>query len=123
MAPELVKDTKSCFASDLWAFGCTLYQMICGGRALFSRPSEYLTYKAITNGSWHTEVLDSRMMSQDQDCKKAKDLISQLLQQSPQDRIGNRTDGYDELRSNPFFYYLNFDEIREGIFFPPPLKL
>lgn len=30
IAPELINETKSCFASDLWALGCTIYRMATG---------------------------------------------------------------------------------------------
>jgi 3-phosphoinositide dependent protein kinase-1 len=46
MPPELVKNTESCFASDLWSLGCTLYQLICG-RPPFRGVTEYLTMQKV----------------------------------------------------------------------------
>lgn len=49
MAPELVKDTMCCFASDLWALGCSIYHMICS-RPPFRGVTEYMTMKKVQEG-------------------------------------------------------------------------
>lgn len=48
VSPELLKDRNACKASDLWAFGCMIYQMLAG-RPPFKGGSEYLTFEKILN--------------------------------------------------------------------------
>ncbi|SPO00493.1 related to 3-phosphoinositide dependent protein kinase-1 (PDK1) [Cephalotrichum gorgonifer] len=46
VSPELLTNKSSCKASDLWAFGCIVYQLIAG-RPPFKGGSEYLTFQKI----------------------------------------------------------------------------
>ena len=46
MSPELIKGEEATFASDIWALGVILYQMI-EGQTPFSSFSEYQVYQKI----------------------------------------------------------------------------
>ncbi|KAI1753138.1 kinase-like domain-containing protein [Xylaria castorea] len=46
VSPELLTNKNACKASDLWAFGCIVYQMLAG-RPPFKGGSEYLTFQKI----------------------------------------------------------------------------
>lgn len=46
VSPELLTNKNSCKASDLWAFGCIIYQLLAG-RPPFKGGSEYLTFQKI----------------------------------------------------------------------------
>jgi len=46
VSPELLTHKASCKASDLWAFGCMIYQLLAG-RPPFKAASEYLTFQKI----------------------------------------------------------------------------
>ncbi|KAJ3567481.1 hypothetical protein NPX13_g6753 [Xylaria arbuscula] len=48
VSPELLTNKNACKASDLWAFGCIIYQMLAG-RPPFKGGSEYLTFQKIVN--------------------------------------------------------------------------
>lgn len=48
VSPELLTHKSSCKASDLWAFGCIIYQLLAG-RPPFKAGSEYLTFQKIVN--------------------------------------------------------------------------
>jgi serine/threonine protein kinase len=70
-------------AVDLWAFGCIFYYLLAGVTP-FSAPSEYKTVERIidfSNGNDKLLSLDAFH------CEHA-DLVSSLLQISPEDRIG-----------------------------------
>lgn len=93
MPPELVKETKSCFASDLWSLGCTIYQMLCA-RPPFRGVTEYLTMQKVQEGI-------KAVVYPDPFPDVAKDLISQLLKTEPEERLGAA--GYAQLKAHPFF--------------------
>lgn len=46
VSPELLTDKNACKASDLWAFGCMIYQLL-SGRPPFKAANEYLTFQRI----------------------------------------------------------------------------
>ena len=46
VSPELLTEKNACKASDLWAFGCIIFQLIAG-RPPFKAGSEYLTFQKI----------------------------------------------------------------------------
>jgi 3-phosphoinositide dependent protein kinase-1 len=48
VSPELLTHKNACKASDLWAFGCIIYQLLAG-RPPFKGGSEYLTFQKIVN--------------------------------------------------------------------------
>lgn len=48
VSPELLTSKSACKASDLWAFGCIIYQLLAG-RPPFKAGSEYLTFQKIVN--------------------------------------------------------------------------
>jgi 3-phosphoinositide dependent protein kinase-1 len=48
VSPELLTHKSACKASDLWAFGCIVYQLLAG-RPPFKAGSEYLTFQKIVN--------------------------------------------------------------------------
>lgn len=46
VSPELLTDKNACKASDLWAFGCIIYQLL-SSRPPFKAANEYLTFQKI----------------------------------------------------------------------------
>ncbi|CAK7272752.1 serine/threonine protein kinase [Sporothrix epigloea] len=48
VSPELLMDKSASKASDLWAYGCIIYQLLAG-RPPFKGGSEYLTFQKIVN--------------------------------------------------------------------------
>lgn len=46
VSPELLTDKNACKASDLWAFGCIVYQLLAG-KPPFKAANEYLTFQLI----------------------------------------------------------------------------
>jgi len=101
MPPELVKNTESCFASDLWSLGCTLYQLICG-RPPFRGVTEYLTMQKVQDG---LKVIVYPEPFPD----LAKNLVERLLQPNPLERIG--ATNYNDLKQHPFFKGINWDNL------------
>ena len=77
VSPELLKDKHAGKASDLWAFGCILYQLLCG-RPPFKAPNEYLTFQKIVGLQYEFPVDFPPI---------ARDLIERLLVLDPARRL------------------------------------
>jgi len=97
--PELIQDTMSCFAMDLWALGCTIYQLLTG-RVPFKGANAFLTMKKVQEGviSW-PEPFPS----------VAKELILSLLKTNPTERLGAQS--YDDLKAHPFFTGIDWQNL------------
>lgn len=77
VSPELLRDKNACKASDLWAFGCIIYQLLAG-RPPFKAANEYLTFQKIL-------ALDYTFP--DGFPEVARDLVERLLVLEPERRL------------------------------------
>nr|CAH7764215.1 unnamed protein product [Callosobruchus chinensis] len=106
VSPEMLSESSSSHASDLWALGCILYQMVSGMMPFRGR-SEFLIFQKILNLEYeYPEGFDPQ----------AKDLVQQLLVIAPNERLG-ATDQtpYTSIRQHELFKDLNWDDMG-----PPP---
>lgn len=105
-------DGKFPDSSDLWAFGCVLFQMISGLPPFRSR-SEYLTFQKITQ----LEYAFPAGFPED-----ARELISRLLVLEPTARIGASPErgGIEEIKTHPFFAPIEWNRLWELT--PPTLE-
>ncbi|KAL8906917.1 MAG: hypothetical protein Q9207_001725 [Kuettlingeria erythrocarpa] len=88
VSPELLRDKTACKASDLWAFGCIIYQLLAG-RPPFKAANEYLTFQKILG-------LDYEFP---QDFPEvAKDLVERLLVLEPSSRLS-----IEHIKNHQFF--------------------
>ncbi|KAL8793023.1 MAG: hypothetical protein Q9195_004334 [Heterodermia aff. obscurata] len=94
VSPELLKDKNACKASDLWAFGCIIYQLLAG-RPPFKAGNEYLTFQKIIALNYEFPKGFPEV---------AKDLVERLLVLDPARRLT-----IDHVRNHEFF-----DGIRWG---------
>jgi 3-phosphoinositide dependent protein kinase-1 len=88
VSPELLTDKNACKASDLWAFGCIIYQLL-SGRPPFKAANEYQTFQKI--------------VSLDYEFPKgfppvAKDLVERLLVLDPAKRLS-----IEHIKNHQFF--------------------
>ncbi|KAL8682046.1 MAG: hypothetical protein Q9186_001835 [Xanthomendoza sp. 1 TL-2023] len=88
VSPELLRDRKACKASDLWAFGCIIYQLLAG-RPPFKAANEYLTFQKILN-------LEYAFPKGFPDV--AKDLVERLLVLEPSGRLS-----IEHIKNHQFF--------------------
>lgn len=88
VSPELLTDKNACKASDLWAFGCIVYQLLAG-RPPFKAGNEYQTFQKIV-------ALD--YVFPDGFPSLARDLVERLLVLDP-----NRRLPMDQIMIHPFF--------------------
>ena len=88
VSPELLTDKNACKASDLWAFGCIIYQLLAG-RPPFKAGNEYQTFQKIV-------ALDYDFPRGFPDV--ARDLVERLLVLDPQRRLS-----IEHVKNHPFF--------------------
>lgn len=88
VSPELLTDKNACKASDLWAFGCILYQLLAG-RPPFKAGNEYQTFQKIVALDYHFP---------DGFPNVARDLVERLLVLDPAKRLP-----IDHIKAHPFF--------------------
>ncbi|KAL6715274.1 serine/threonine protein kinase [Lecanora helva] len=88
VSPELLKDKRACKASDLWAFGCIIYQLLAG-RPPFKAANEYLTFQKIV-------ALDYQFPRAFPEV--AKDLVERLLVLDPASRLS-----IEHIKNHEFF--------------------
>jgi len=110
VSPELLLSRSVSFASDWWAFGCIVFQMLCG-RPPFKGPTEYQTFQRILHrdlewpeffeveegtgpeadagaGAGVATGLDVKQQAERQGLADARALIEQLLVLAPEERLG-----------------------------------
>jgi len=90
MSPETIDNKSVDGASDLWALGCIIYQLIAG-ETPFNGGSPYLTFLKVQDGSFDLPDFFSN---------EAKDIISILLQKQPSKRFGSEVGDYSLLKGN-----------------------
>jgi len=104
VAPELVTEGLISFDSDLWSFGCCIFDLLTGKPPFpGNTPPEIMTH--ISNLDFVPEINDVP--------PSAKDLILKLLVLKHSDRIGHGEahDGYHSIKSHPFFTGIDWDHL------------
>lgn len=88
VSPELLTDKNACKASDLWAFGCIIYQLLTG-RPPFKAGNEYLTFQKIVALEYEFPPGFP---------PAARDLVERLLVLDPQRRLS-----IEHIKNHEFF--------------------
>ncbi|CAH1999885.1 unnamed protein product [Acanthoscelides obtectus] len=106
VSPEMLSESSSSPASDLWALGCIIYQMVSGVMPFRGR-SEFLIFQKILNLEYeYPDGFDPQ----------AKDLVQKLLVKNPIERLGATDEApYTSIRQHELFRDLNCDDLG-----PPP---
>lgn len=97
VSPELLTEKNACKASDLWAFGCIIYQLLAG-RPPFKAGNEYQTFQKIVALDYEFPIGFPAV---------ARDLVERLLVLEPARRLP-----IEHIRNHEFF---------EGISWGPEL--
>uniref|UniRef100_A0A7N0RHP1 non-specific serine/threonine protein kinase n=2 Tax=Kalanchoe fedtschenkoi TaxID=63787 RepID=A0A7N0RHP1_KALFE len=107
--PEVLNSSPATIGNDLWALGCTLYQML-SGTSPFKDASEWLIFQ---------RIIARDLKFPDYFSDEARDLIDKLLDVDPSRRPGAGADGYASLKSHAFFAGVNWQDLRNQT--PPKL--
>lgn len=115
VSPELLTEKSACKASDLWAFGCIIYQLLAG-RPPFKAGNDYQTFQKIVNLEYEFPLGFPRL---------ARDLVERLLVLDPQKRLT-----IEHIKSHPFFHGIQWGRElwkqkapRLKPYVPPPQEL
>lgn len=106
VSPELLTNSDASYTSDLWAYGCIIYQMVAG-LPPFRAGSEYLIFQKILKLEYDIpEGFD----------EDAKDIVEKLLVLDPNRRLG-ATDArpYTSIREHRLFEGVDWGNLG-----PPP---
>ncbi|KAK2156771.1 hypothetical protein LSH36_205g01009 [Paralvinella palmiformis] len=100
VSPEVLKSKQTHYASDLWALGCIIYQLL-SGKLPFWGGHEYQIFQKIISldyefpGGFHPV---------------ARDLVEKLLVLEPSQRLGaEECGGFEALKAHQFFEGLKWD--------------
>src|SRR5271170_1023487 len=88
VSPELLTDKNACKASDLWAFGCIIYQLLAG-RPPFKAANEYQTFQ---------KIVGLEYTFPDGFPSVARDLVERLLVLDPSRRLS-----LEHIKNHEFF--------------------
>ncbi|XP_024971759.1 3-phosphoinositide-dependent protein kinase 2-like isoform X1 [Cynara cardunculus var. scolymus] len=100
--PEILNSSPATIGNDLWALGCTLFQML-SGTSPFKDASEWLIFQRIV-------ARDIRFPDYFSD--EARDLIDKLLDIDLAKRPGAGCEGYASLKNHPFFQTIDWHDLR-----------
>jgi 3-phosphoinositide dependent protein kinase-1 len=101
MAPEVIQMKEIGTYTDLWSFGCIIFQMFMG-HSPFTDKTQYLIFQNILNLKYK---IDPNLVPED-----AYDLIKKLLKLDPKERLGSGLtpdNTIEKLKNHKFFSNFN----------------
>eukprot|EP00796_Vickermania_ingenoplastis_P009353 gene9353-6576_t len=105
ISPEIIIETRTSKYSDLWSAGCILYQMV-EGKGPFNCKTDFFSMQKIKTFKQESLEFSPEVSSE------AKDLILQLLQRKPEDRLGSEErGGFAALKKHPFFKDIDWENV------------
>jgi hypothetical protein len=102
VAPEVLNKKGYGPEVDWWSLGVIFFEMLVGYVPFCSKETNEACYKVL-NWKKYLKIPDTARMS-----REAEDLIFKLIN-SPKHRLG--ANGAEEIKSHPFFYGFNWDNI------------
>eukprot|EP01129_Flabellula_baltica_P001737 TRINITY_DN11663_c0_g1_i2.p1 TRINITY_DN11663_c0_g1~~TRINITY_DN11663_c0_g1_i2.p1 ORF type:complete len:664 (-),score=119.10 TRINITY_DN11663_c0_g1_i2:29-2020(-) len=100
LSPELILGKTASKASDIWALGCMIFEIIAGRPPVWGKEQEEIFGRTVRFAE--TRIFPEHFSP------GLCDLIDRLMQGSPENRIG-----YEELKSHSFFFGINWKDLHE----------
>jgi len=109
LAPEIIQSKGHNKAVDWWALGILIYEMLAGYPP-FCDDNPYVVYKKILEGEivWPTQLEED-----------AKDLVSKLLEEDSNKRLGCMKRGAQDIMDHMFFKGLDWSSVHNKKLAPP----
>lgn len=109
ISPEMMESNIGCFASDLWALGCIIYECLAGSSPFTGRNKFEIEDHILCGEFDFPKGFD----------KEAKDLIRKLLKVNPNERLGAGAKGSSidmkALKAHPFFEGKDFTKSNRNV--------
>lgn len=102
LSPEVVKGTGYDKTTDWWSLGVIMFEMLTG-RSPFYSPN----YESILENILFKDISFTQIKS-----KKARDLVSKLLDRNKNTRIGSENDALDIIE-DPYFDDIEWNLLRK----------
>ena len=102
LAPEIITGEGHDRAADWWSFGILIFEMLCGIPPFYCDNTEKM-YELIT----HAELRFPKKIPLSD---ASKDLLKKLLVKNQDNRLGAKN-GFDEIRTHPFFSNFDFQAL------------
>ncbi|CAF0783919.1 unnamed protein product [Didymodactylos carnosus] len=109
LAPEVVQNRGHHKASDWWALGILIYEMLAGYPPFYNQ-DQFVTYQKILSG----KIDFPRYFDY-----AAKQLLRKLLNVDQQSRLGSARNGGDEIKREQWFVGVNWTDVIELKYKPP----
>ena len=116
IAPEVIRgevQEKYQFAIDWWALGCIIYQFILEVPP-FNAETKEAIFNNIVNHPQNNHIRFPPV-GDEEGClsNAAKDIIDQLLNPDPAERLGSGPNGVEDIKKHPFFADIDWNSIRK----------
>ncbi|OUM56164.1 hypothetical protein PIROE2DRAFT_33466, partial [Piromyces sp. E2] len=109
IAPEILCGKPYSYASDWWAYGVILYEMLCEKHPFYSNQKEEIVQR----------ILQSPIEFPEYPSRYVKDLILKLLNRDSDKRLGCSNEGGKEIQNHPFFEKIDFTKLYHLEIKPP----
>lgn len=109
-APEMIKQRLYGPAVDIFSYGVMLYRMLCGTKPFKGKQEADLDKAVCEKKPDFKEKLFT---------EEAKDLLMNLMQKKPEQRLGCGPKGIDEIKEHLFFKSIDWGLLEAGYIDPP----
>ncbi|KAF8271659.1 kinase-like domain-containing protein [Lactarius quietus] len=114
-SPEVLLERDYSFEVDLWAFGVILYEMLSGREAFAANTVPADDSSWLSHLAQHVERDDLVMFEESLMTDDAFDLVSRLLQKSPDARLSD----ISAIKQHPFFDTIDWTSVASRSLTPP----
>ncbi|KAG1662747.1 hypothetical protein FOA52_006772 [Chlamydomonas sp. UWO 241] len=110
MAPEIILNHGHTHAVDWWSLGCIIYEMLHGYPPF---------YTGDMVSTYHRIMRPDALAFPDRFSSLVTDLLKNLLQIDPTQRLGVRGNGVKDVMDHPWFGNLDWDLVHDRVYRPP----